>query len=138
MSGKVWTEFRERPELENRKYTITHDDTTGDLFVTIGSSFARDLYGDLRDEVILEWVNLDGAPVLLGRVLVSGEGIEDAAGIRRKISTRELETALTALQQGDFELFQKHPELVQAPVLIYFQEKEGGSFYRFVFEKERR
>ncbi len=138
MSGKVWTEFRERPELENRKYTITHDDATGDLFVTIGSSFARDLYKTARDEVILQWVNLDGVPVLLGKVLVSGEGIEDSKGIRKKIFMKEMETALDALRQGDEALFQSHPKLEQAPVLIYFQEAGGGSFYCFDLKKERR
>lgn len=134
MAGKVWTEFRERPELENRKYTVTHSDTTGDLFVTIGSSFARDLYSDMRDEVLFQWVDLDGVPVLVGKVLVSGEGIEDSKGVRRQIFMREFDKAVVAVRQGDQGLFQTYPELNQAPVLVYFQEDGDGSTYRFRFE----
>ncbi len=134
MAGNVWTEFRERPELENRKYTVTHSDTTGDLFVTIGSSFARDLYSDMRDEVLFQWVNFDGVPVLAGKVLVSGEGIEDNKGIRKQIFMREFDKAVEAVFRGDQELFQKYTELHQAPILVYFQEEGEGSVYRFRFE----
>lgn len=133
MAGSVWTQFRENVDIENRKYTITHDDNTGDLFVTIGSSFARDQYGELRDEVILQWVDLDGYPVLLGKVLVEGEGIKSRADVRRKIFIEEMNQALDALITGDEGLFQEYPALKQAPVLILFQDGKDNSIYQFTF-----
>lgn len=128
---QVTAEYRDNLDLWNRKYTITHDDETGELCVTIGASFASDRYDSIRDEVILQWVDLDGAPTLVGKVLVSGEGITDENGLRKNIFYRELQGALTGVVQADEALFERQPKLLAAPVLIYFQEGDEGMFYRY-------
>ena len=38
-----------------RLYTLTHSDTTGDLFLTIGIQYAWDQINPMRDEVLGEW-----------------------------------------------------------------------------------
>ena len=47
-----------------RKYTLTHSDFTGDLFLSIGSNYDykkfSNLYSKLlRDEVLGEWQNIE-------------------------------------------------------------------------------
>jgi hypothetical protein len=47
-----------------RKYTLTHSDKTGDLFLTIGLEYAFDQITKMRDEVLAEWQFDEGAPFL--------------------------------------------------------------------------
>lgn len=42
-----------------RRYTLTHSDQTGELFLTIGSIYAKDKITANRDEVIGEWLKTD-------------------------------------------------------------------------------
>ena len=38
-----------------RKYTLTHSDISGQLFLTIGLEFAYDKITSTRDELLVEW-----------------------------------------------------------------------------------
>lgn len=42
-------------EFIDRKYTLTHSDTTGQRYLFIGEQFAEDRFNNLRDEVLGEW-----------------------------------------------------------------------------------
>ena len=56
---RVFVQYRDNMQpnepIIHRKYTITHSDTTGELFVFIGNEYAEDQVGELRDEVRLSW-----------------------------------------------------------------------------------
>lgn len=52
---KLYVEYRNVTPTEpvtGRKYTQTHSDITGDLFVTIGLQYAYDKINPMRDEVL--------------------------------------------------------------------------------------
>jgi hypothetical protein len=56
---------RENGPIEPRAYTLTHFDSTGELFLTIGSGYGAKQIGGwytriMRDEVLAEWRESDG------------------------------------------------------------------------------
>ena len=106
--------------IAGRTYTITHSDTTGELFVFIDEKYALDQITRMRDEVRVTWKQEKNRFVLLGSVLVDGEDVFGNAFIRNKIFYNEMPTALQALRQADRFLFMKEPELDVAPVIIHF------------------
>lgn len=135
---QVFIEFRDPVTplmpLRDRKYTMTHSDETGDLFVTVGTMFAEDKVGPTRDEVRLEWSTLKDMPILYGEVLIDGEGISlDKAEVRNNIFKREMPLALQAIYHADEQLFNANPELKNTPVLIHFISSQASynKLYRF-------
>ncbi len=111
-----------------RRYTLTHSDRTGELFLTIGSEYETKeiskLYVRLmRDEVLAE---LSGDDNLLLNVFchVSGGFVLGTAKWRYNILQRELPLALEAIRYGDKTLFEQNPELDDAPVLIRFKSNK--------------
>ena len=60
-----------------RRYTLTHSDTTGDLFLTISPEYDTDQISGwytrlMRDEVLGEWLFKENAPALHIYLHVSG------------------------------------------------------------------
>lgn len=109
-----------------RRYTLTHSDATGDLFLTIGADYDEEqisgIYTRLmRDEVLAEWRQAKGTPSLHVHCHVSGGMILGGAGWRYRIFQHELPLVLEALRHGDRELFSTHPELDQAPISVHFK-----------------
>ncbi len=89
-----------------RRYTLTHSDATGDLFLTIAADYDRKqvtgLYTRLmRDEVLAEWGEKDGRSVLHVHCHVSGGLCVGAARFRDAIFQHELPLVLEALRYGD-------------------------------------
>lgn len=121
---KVFTERRngatDTYPLSGRKYTLTHVDTTGDIFLTIGTSFAEDKVGKFKDEVRLQYIFINGMPILYGEVMVDGMGIPGNPPAREAIFKREMPTALQAVRFGDNGLFVAYPALDSTPVYIQF------------------
>jgi hypothetical protein len=112
-----------------RRYTLTHSDRTGDLFLSIGSQYdmkkISKLYTRLmRDEVLAELVK--NADILEFRVYchVSGGFIIGTASWRNNILQSELPLVLEAIRYGDRALFKQNPELDRAPVNIYFKSNK--------------
>ncbi|WP_249366587.1 staygreen family protein [Neobacillus rhizophilus] len=110
-------------QVHGRKYTLTHSDTTGDLFLSIGYHY--DLTGinvSKRDEVLAEWITTKkGVPILSGNVYVSGGEFDEQMAQRRFIIfQRELNLALSAMIYGDHRLFRQYPELLDANIFIQF------------------
>lgn len=122
---KVFTEYRtgvtQTAPIVGRHYTMTHSDVTGDLFVVIGTEYAKDQLSAMHDEVLLEWRLENGAHYLYGEVLVDGADILGNPAIRNAIFIKEMPTALQAVRYGDHHLFEAHPELDNAPVRIRFK-----------------
>lgn len=121
---KVFVQYRGSMKpydpVAGRKYTITHSDTSAELFVFVGESYAQDQITRMRDEVKIAWTQERNGFVLLGSVLVDGEGVIGNAFVRNKIFYNEMPTALQALRQADRFLFTTDPGLDRTPVIIHF------------------
>lgn len=112
-----------------RCYTLTHSDTTGELFLTIGRTFNQKqvsgIYTRLmRDEVLAEWkVNME-KPSLYVHCHVSGGVVIGNAHWRYNIFKQHMRMVLEAFYYGDLELIQRLPELDQAPVQVHFHARQ--------------
>jgi hypothetical protein len=109
-----------------RRYTLTHSDRTGELFLSIGNEYEMKqiskLYTRLmRDEVLAEFT--DDKYNLIFRVYchVSGGFVFGTARWRYNIFQSELPLVLEAIRYGDKTVFEQNPQLDSAPVLIHFE-----------------
>jgi hypothetical protein len=108
-----------------RRYTLTHSDTTGKLFLSIGSEYdtkkTSRLYTRLmRDEVLAEISHHNDDLTLRVYCHVSGGLVFGTAKFRNSIFRSELPLVLEAIRYGDKALFEKNPELDHIPVYIHF------------------
>ena len=108
-----------------RCYTLTHSDSTGDLYLAAGPAYdQKQISGSytrlMRDEVLAEWREDDRGPALHVHCHVSGGLVVGTAGWRSAIFRHELPLVLEAFRFGDRGLFEAHPELDQAPIWIHF------------------
>jgi hypothetical protein len=108
-----------------RRYTLTHSDATGDLFLTIGPDYDQQQISGwytrlLRDEVLAEWREEENGPALYVHCHVSGGLVVGSARWRDAIFQRELPLVLEAFRFGDRRLFETQPELDQAPIRVHF------------------
>jgi hypothetical protein len=113
-----------------RRYTLTHSDATGDLFLTIGLNYDRrqvsGIYTRLmRDEVLAEWIEDESGPTLHVYCHVSGGLIFGTSGWRYRIFQYHLPMVLQAFRYGDRPLFEARPELDQAPVRVHFHSNHS-------------
>ena len=112
-----------------RRYTLTHSDTTGELYLTVGPDYDRGqisgLYTRLmRDEVLAEWLQEEEGPALHLYCHVSGGLVFGGAAWRDAIFQRELPLVLEALRHGDRRLYQAQPALDRAPVRVHFRARQ--------------
>lgn len=124
-----------------RKYTLTHSDFTGELFLTIGKQFAWDQFNSgLRDEVIGEWRFNGGNLFYHVYLLIAGKEHDLNSAIQRnEIFRRELPLALTAIRYGDRHLFERFPNLDGAPIIVNFlsiypsfnRQENWGTFHHY-------
>jgi hypothetical protein len=117
-----------RPDgpLALRRYTLTHSDLTGDLFLTIGSAYDKaEISGFwarlMRDEVLAEWREEEEGPALHVFCHVSGGLSLGPARWRYDIFRHELPLALEAFRHGDRTLFEANPALDEAPIVVHFR-----------------
>jgi hypothetical protein len=111
-----------RGPLMPRAYTLTHSDSTGELFLTVGPAYDREQIRGwytrlMRDEVLAEWSVVDG-PVLVVHCHVSGGVVVGPAGWRYGIFKRHMPLVLEAFRYGDRELFEEHPGLDEARISV--------------------
>ena len=113
-----------------RRYTLTHSDRTGDLFLTIGLEYDRDALRRLqvrleRDEVLGEWVLADDGPRLeLHMRAQGGLPVFGTGALRRDIFRRYRPMVLGAMRHGDGVFAEAHPELDQAPAVARFHWRD--------------
>ncbi|MCJ7632160.1 staygreen family protein [Candidatus Bathyarchaeota archaeon] len=112
-----------------RYYTLTHSDTTGDLFLSIGSHYNKKqtskLYTRLmRDEVLAELTKHSDQLVLNVHCHVSGGLVIGRAKWRYGIFCSELSLPLEAIRYGDKAFFEQNPKLDQTPVLVHFRSTD--------------
>lgn len=104
-----------------RRYTLTHSDLTGDLFLNIGINYALEKTNPLRDEVLGELhkqVNSYAFYVYL--YVDQGEFTPSVSAKRHAIFRKELPLALQAIRYGDRFLFRTYPYLNYAPIIVTF------------------
>lgn len=111
--------------LVPRRYTLTHSDATGDLFLTVAAEYDNaqisGLYTRLmRDEVLAEWREDDTGPALHLFCHVSGGLVVGTARWRYAIFRSELPLVLQAFRYGDRALFQAQPGLDAVPIWVHF------------------
>jgi len=113
-----------------RRYTLTHSDRTGELFLSIGNQYdtkrVSKLYTKLmRDEVLAELS--DDADNLIFRVYchVSGGFVVGTAKWRYNIFHSELPLVLEAIRYGDRTLFEQNTKLDDTPVFVHFRSTDS-------------
>ena len=111
----------ENGPVEDRKYTLTHSDETGMLFLDIGNVYNYSAIDqDLRDELLGRWLLPDNEPpMLIFYAYVGGEDFESAAK-RYKIFKSHIEMAIMAVIYGDSVLFDNNPELINSSIYVKF------------------
>jgi len=109
-----------------RFYTLTHSDSTGDLFLSIGPCYdTKRISGFytrlMRDEVLAELKKDPDGLSLNVYCHVSGGFVLGRAKWRYGIFCSELSLALEAIRFGDKALFDHNPRLDKIPVLVHFK-----------------
>ena len=106
-----------------RKYTLTHSDETGELFLSIGNNYDLDQinYG-VRDEVLGCWEKNDKYYLFITLELDNGEDLTNTIK-RDKIFREEIPLALMAIVYGDSIFLENNRELYEAPVRVKFNSK---------------
>lgn len=112
-----------------RRYTLTHSDMTGDLFLTIGSEYDHKKISGwytrlMRDEVLAEWQVDQETFVLHLFCHVSGGGVVGTAGWRYRIFQQHMPLVLEAFHFGDREIFQTHPKLGASGIVVHFSARQ--------------
>ena len=106
-----------------RRYTLTHSDTTRELFLTLGNHYALDKIAPIRDEVLGEWI-YDGSLYYCARVHVDDPAHPENNQKRNQIFIKELPLAIQAIRYGDSPFFSRYPFLDTVPIRIYFHSKD--------------
>jgi hypothetical protein len=108
-----------------RAYTLTHSDSTGDLFLTIAQEYNIPQISGwytrlMRDEVFAQWDNVENLPCLHVHCHVSGGLVFGPAGWRESIFRQHMPMVLESFRYGDRKLFAVHPQLDDATIWVYF------------------
>jgi hypothetical protein len=110
-------------------YTLTHSDSTGDLFLSIGQCYdtkeISKLYTRLmRDEVLAE-LRADSRGLSSNVYChVSGGFVFGRAKWRYNIFRSELSLVLEAIRFGDKAFFDHDPKLDRVQILIHFKSTD--------------
>lgn len=106
--------------IDLRKYTLTHSDETGELFLTIGKEYDEESIDyKVRDEVLGTWCKKDKYYLLLAVQVDNGEGVLNAS-IRDKVFREELPLAIKSIISGDNLFIENNKELYDALVIVKF------------------
>jgi hypothetical protein len=111
-----------------RKYTLTHSDTTGDLFLSIGKNYDYEKFSNLyskllRDEVLGEWQNLEQVRLVI-HCHCSGGIALGSAKWRDSIFRHHMPMVLEALCYGDILFLIKNQDFQKAPIYIHFHARK--------------
>ncbi len=108
-----------------RKYTLTHSDEDGQLFLSIGKKYDLDQINYIfRDEVLGSWEKDDKDYLFITLEIDNNENIGDTVR-RDKIFRQELPLALMAIIYGDNLFLENNKELYEAPIIVKFNSKFG-------------
>jgi hypothetical protein len=125
---KLHVDMKLKPEQTlPRRYTLTHSDFTGDLFLTVASIFNKKQISGLytrfmRDEILAEWLNTNGKMSLHVYCHVEGGIIFGNSSMRESIFRREMPLVLEAIRYGDYNFFQHNKDLDNASIIVHFRK----------------
>ena len=113
-----------------RRYTLTHSDRTGDLFLTIGRTYDHKKISNwyvrlMRDEVLGEWRNPE-KPALHLYCHVSGGFTLGPAKWRLSILQYHLPMVLHAIGYGDRVFIINQKTFQKAPIMVHFRAKQAS------------
>ena len=118
-------EIGTKNSLLTRKYTLTHSDESGELFLSIGKKYDLDKINyNVRDEVLGSWEKDDKEYLLITLEVDNGEDLSNTVK-RDKIFRQELPLALMAIIYGDNLFLENNKELYEAPIIVKFNSKFG-------------
>jgi hypothetical protein len=108
-----------------RKYTLTHSDISGDLFLSVGTEYDHDAISGfytrmMRDEVLAEYLQGNDGPELHVYCHVSGGLVVGSASWRYAIFQQHLRQVLQAFHHGDEVFLTANLEINNAPVIVHF------------------
>jgi hypothetical protein len=121
-----------------RRYTLTHSDATGDLFLTIGAEYDWTALTTwqvraMADEVVAEWVVAEGeagpadaavetpaggTPKFVVHCRAQGGWLFFRTKTRIEMFRGYMPMCLEAMRYGDRAYLETHPELDAAPVEV--------------------
>ncbi|MFX1378641.1 MAG: staygreen family protein [Promethearchaeota archaeon] len=109
-----------------RKYTLTHSDSTGELFLTIGIEYDYEQISSfytrfMRDEVLAEWQKKEKDFELHFYLHVSGGFCFGWPRLRDRIFRYHLPLVFEAVRYGDKKLFEEMPEIKDSQIIVHFQ-----------------
>lgn len=120
--------------IEGRKYTLTHSDETGMLFLDIAGEYNYNMINEnLRDELLGRWNLIDDSFYSL--LLYAYVGYTDYYTSLEKYNSFKyhMEIALQAIVYGDRELLNKYPTLLNSPIYVKFESSipmfDGYEFF---------
>lgn len=111
-----------------RAYTLTHSDSTGELFLSIGRKYNHPQISGwytrfMRDEVLAEWKYLPEYALHV-HCHVSGGLVFGSASMRDGIFRQHLPMVLEAFCYADRILINRNDRLAKAKILINFHSKD--------------
>ena len=111
-----------------RRYTLTHSDVTGDLFLSIGAAYDQKQISGwytrlMRDEVLAEFKEESETVSLHVYCHVSGGIVFGTAGWRNDILHYHMRMVIEALRYGDRELVSANPQLDDAKIRVHFSSR---------------
>ncbi|MFC1878816.1 staygreen family protein [Chloroflexota bacterium] len=112
-------------QMSTRAYTLTHSDSTGDLFLTIGAVYNWPQVSGwytrfMRDEVLAEW-RFEEQPSLHVHCHISGGIVFGFPSWREAIFRRHMPMVLEAFRYGDRKFISAYPELDEAVIPVHFR-----------------
>lgn len=115
----------ENTNIQNRFYTLTHSDETGELFLFIDTKYREDKFSKHRDEVISCWREIDNKYILEVYLCIDGEDNFGDIEKRDIIFREELPLALEAIVYGDRGIFFGNKSLIDSPIIVYFNSSDS-------------
>lgn len=107
--------------IENRKYTLTHSDETGMLFLDIGEEYNYSAINDkLRDELLGKWKIYSYNSFILIFYAYVGDGNFLDASMKYSAFKYHMKLALQTIFYGDKALLEKYPYLLNTPIYVKF------------------
>ncbi|NPD90187.1 MAG: hypothetical protein HGN29_15860 [Asgard group archaeon] len=118
----------ENLDILSRKYTLTHSDFTGELFLSIGNDYDYKKLNKLyvrfmRDEVLAEWKGKNDKYELHIYTHISGGCILGGAKFRNNIIRSHLPLVFKILKYAERDLIDSNKFLNDASIIVHFKSK---------------
>lgn len=118
-------EFRngitDKKPLEGRKYTLTRNNGTEDLSLTVALAYAYDKINQTtRDEVFGVWKRVNNRFILKIYLYVDGKCGREEAIRRNNIFKEELPKSLAAIAYGDRKFLDNNDDLLNSDIIVRF------------------